>query len=86
MARGKNHEAPLPGVPWQVCLLAHAMIHAGAYSLVVAWVPALLVGWAHLVIDYAKSAGWLGKADRAFWTDQALHVVVLCVLALRGPT
>lgn len=33
LAKGKNHKQPLPGVPWWICLLAHAMIHAGAVAL-----------------------------------------------------
>ena len=30
LAKAKNPEAPLPGVPWQWAMLAHAAIHAGA--------------------------------------------------------
>ena len=80
LARGKNHENPLPGVPWQICLLAHATLHAGAYSLVVPLVPALLVGWFHLLVDYSKSAGWLGDGERAFFWDQFWHVGSLLLL------
>lgn len=86
LARAKNQTAPLPGVPWQIALFAHAMIHAG---FVAALTGSLLIGSAelvaHMAIDYAKSDGWLGKAwpgswqepeanSRAFWHDQALHI------------
>lgn len=94
LARGKNHNAPLPCVPWQLCLVAHATIHAGAYSMLVQWEAAAIVGWLHLFIDYAKSEGWFdsqgirmglipGPSRRAFWVDQALHVLVLVLLAAR---
>jgi hypothetical protein len=94
LARGKNHNAQLPGVPWQLCLVAHATIHAGAYSLLVPLEWAALVGWLHLLVDYAKCEGWFdslgarlglipGPSRRAFWIDQSLHVLVLVLLAAR---
>lgn len=79
VARGKNHVAPLPGVPWWVVMAAHAAIHAGAVSLVA---PAWCVGaefFSHAVLDYAKNAGWFGSGKTAFCLDQAAHV--LCKLA-----
>lgn len=75
LARGKNHLAPLPGVPWFVCLLSHALIHA-APVWIVTGVPGLglfEVG-VHVLIDFGKSAGWFGAGGRAFWIDQGLHV------------
>lgn len=58
LARGKNHKAPLPGVPWQYCLFAHALIHAGAVFLLT---RSLILGLAELVFhaatDYAKCDG-----------------------------
>jgi len=80
LARGKNRCVPLPGVPWQICLLAHAMIHVGAYSLVVPTGAALLVGLFHLLVDYAKNEGWLGDGERAFFWDQFWHVAALLLL------
>jgi len=71
LARGKNHKAPLPGVPWYQCLFWHAMIHAGAVALITGslWLGlAELV--AHLLIDYGKCDGWYG-----FNVDQALHII-----------
>lgn len=84
LAKGKNHQDPLDGVPWQICLVAHAVIHAGAYSLLVRWEAAVLVGFAHLLVDYSKCEGWLGEREGGFWLDQALHVLVLVLLAWWG--
>jgi len=71
LARGKNHTAPLPGVPWWNCLFWHAMIHAGGVFLVTGsvWLFAaeLVI---HIFIDFGKCAGRFG-----FTVDQALHVV-----------
>lgn len=71
LARGKNHTAPLPGVPWYQCLIWHAMIHAGAVALITGslWLG-IAEFIAHCLIDFGKCSGWFG-----FNTDQALHVV-----------
>lgn len=81
LARGKNHRAPLPGVPWQICLLAHSFIHAGAYSLVVCWQAAGVLGLAHMAIDWAKSDGAFLQGEDAFWRDQVFHVISLVACA-----
>ena len=69
LARGKNHKAPIPGVPWRQCLLAHALIHAGMVTLVTG---SALLGLAELAIhaatDWAKCDGRL-----SFDQDQAVH-------------
>lgn len=71
LARGKNHKAPLPGVPWYQCLVWHAMIHAGAVALATGSVAlGLAEFFAHILIDFSKCQGWFG-----FNTDQALHIV-----------
>jgi hypothetical protein len=75
LARGKNHKAPIPGVPWQQCLVAHALIHAGAVSLITGCpMLGLFEFVAHLAIDYGKSEGIYG-----FNLDQLYHT--LCKLA-----
>lgn len=70
LARGKNHRAPLSGIPWWQCLVWHAVMHGGAVALVTGSVP---LGVAEIVIhcgiDYGKCDGWFG-----FNVDQALHV------------
>lgn len=82
LAKGKNRFAPLPGVPWYQCLLAHALIHAGAVLLLTdsVWL-ALAELVVHAVVDDAKCAGKFG-----FNTDQAIHysckvlwVVLFCI-------
>lgn len=70
LAHGKNHRDPIPGVPWFICLLAHALIHAGGVALVTGSVAAGLAEFAvHALIDFGKCQGWYG-----FGHDQALHV------------
>ncbi len=70
LAKGKNHTAPLSGVPWYQCLWAHSMIHAGAVALITGslWLGCAELG-VHFVIDYLKCSGKFG-----FNTDQALHI------------
>lgn len=70
LAKAKNRAAPIPGVPWQQALAAHASIHAGAVWLITGsiWLGmAELI--AHAIIDDAKCRGRL-----SFNTDQALHI------------
>lgn len=69
LARGKNQNAPLPGIPWQQCLWAHALIHAGIVLLITGSPDlALLELMVHSATDWAKCEGWIG-----FNTDQAIH-------------
>lgn len=70
LAKAKNRTAPLPGVPWQQALAAHASIHAGAVWLITGsiWLG-LAELMAHAIIDDAKCRGRL-----SFDTDQALHI------------
>ena len=80
LARGKNHKAPLPGVPWQQCLVWHAAIQAGAVALATGSVSLGCAEFVvHVLIDYGKCDGRYG-----FNFDQALHVackVLWAVLA-----
>lgn len=82
LAKAKNHTAPVPGVPWYQALVAHAMIHAGAVTLITG---SLFLGMmelvAHIVIDYLKCSGRF-----SFNVDQALHVgcKIAWVLLWRG--
>lgn len=71
LARGKNHRNPISGVPWLLCLVAHALIHGGAVALVtgsvfIGCMEVLL----HALIDWLKCEGALG-----FTCDQALHLL-----------
>jgi len=69
LAKGKNHKAPIPGVPWYQCLLAHALIHAGMVLLIThsVWL-ALAELVIHTATDYAKCDGRI-----TFNQDQAIH-------------
>lgn len=75
LARGKNHVSPIPGVPWQPCLWAHAMIHAGMVLLVThSTTLATLELFLHAWTDWSKNAGLFGRnAEQAFDIDQAIH-------------
>lgn len=82
LARGKNHTAPIAGVPWQQCLLAHAFIHGGMVALITGHVGLGLLEVAlHAWIDFGKCQKIFG-----FNIDQALHIVckIIYVLLLRG--
>jgi hypothetical protein len=78
LARGKNHRASLPGVPWYQCLGAHALIHAGAVYLITG---SIWIGIAELMIhaatDYAKCDGRI-----TFNQDQSIHYACKVVWAL----
>lgn len=69
LARGKNHTNPIPGIPWQHCLLAHSLIHAGMVYLITQnfWF-ALAELMIHCVTDYLKCDGRI-----SFNVDQAIH-------------
>lgn len=77
LAKGKNPRLPIPGVPWQQCMAAHASIHGGmvllaTHSTGLATLEYLLHYW----IDYAKCTGVFGDdAGIAFEIDQLLHWV-----------
>lgn len=83
LARGKNHTAPLAGVPFGICLIAHAAIHAGAVALVTGSIAlGMTEFFAHTVIDFMKCDGDFGQGEEAFRVDQGLHVA--CKLAIAG--
>jgi hypothetical protein len=71
LAKAKNHEAPIPGVPWQVALLSHAGIHAGLVWLITG---SALLGLAelllHAAIDHFKCSRRI-----TFVHDQILHLL-----------
>jgi hypothetical protein len=76
LARAKNHKAPIAGVPWPIALAAHAIIHAGFVAIITGSVVLGALEYvAHNIIDFAKSEGWLGPAERSFVIDQLLHIV-----------
>lgn len=71
LSRGKNRFNPTGGVPWWICLTAHAAIHAGAVWLITGrWWLGLAEFCVHAWIDDRKCAGKLSVVR-----DQALHVI-----------
>jgi len=71
LARGKNHKAPITGVPWWQCLAAHSMIHGGAVAALTGmWWMGAAEAALHAVIDYGKCDGRYG-----FNADQAFHIL-----------
>lgn len=71
LAKGKNHKAPIDGVPFYHCLAAHSLIHGGFVYLVTGSLfLGLLETICHAFIDF-------GKCDKLYGlnTDQALHVL-----------
>jgi hypothetical protein len=80
LAKGKNPYVPLPGVPWQWCMLAHTAIHAGMVYLVTRnpWLALaeIVIHWA---TDDMKCAGWFG-----FTVDQCVHLACKSAWAVIG--
>lgn len=74
MSNAKNSTKPIPTVPWQQILFAHAFIHGAAVALITGiwWllIPELVV---HFITDHAKCNGKI-----SYNTDQAIHF--LCKL------
>lgn len=69
LARGKNPNAPIPGIPWRQCLFAHALIHAGMVTLITGSVVlGILEFCIHAATDREKCEGKL-----TFNQDQAIH-------------
>jgi hypothetical protein len=72
LSKGKNWKSnPYAAwMPWQCCMFAHVMIHAGFVQFITGsfWLG-IAEGVIHGATDCAKCAGWIdGKQD------QALHV------------
>jgi hypothetical protein len=70
MARAKNVDAPLPGVPPWTILWSHAAIHGAAVALITG-LPWLFV--AETVLHMWTDAAKLGQRI-SFNTDQAIHI------------
>lgn len=78
LAKAKNVNTPIPGVPWWQALTAHAGIHAGAVMLATGSATLAIVEWiSHFAIDWLKCSGRIG-----FNTDQALHLALKAAYAL----
>jgi hypothetical protein len=70
LSKAKNRTTPIPGVPWQQAMAAHATIHAGAVALITGiWWLGLAEFVVHWLTDDAKCRGRL-----SFNVDQAIHL------------
>lgn len=70
LAKGKNPWAPIPGSPWSILMLAHALIHGGAVAMLTGSVTlGCAETVAHAAIDIAKCRGLI-----SYTTDQGAHV------------
>lgn len=71
LSRAKNHTNPIPGIPWNIALANHALIHGAAVWMItgVFWLG-IAETLLHIGIDYLKCAG---KTN--FTQDQGLHIV-----------
>ena len=78
LAKGKNHKTPLPGIPWWICLAAHALIHGGAVAMITkSVVLGMMETVLHIMIDWLKCDG-----RTSFIIDQWLHVVCKVIWAM----
>lgn len=75
LAKAKNRNLPIPGVPWTHAMGAHVAIHGGMVWLITGfwWLGAMEAAM-HWIIDLWKCDGMIG-----FDRDQTLHV--LCKIA-----
>ena len=77
LSKAKNQTDPIPNVPWQQVIFAHAFIQAGLVYLVTG-MPVLFVTElvCHAVIEYNKSRG-----EFTFTHGQILHIICKMVWA-----
>lgn len=70
LSRGKNHKSPLPGSPWFLLLVVHALIHGGAVAAITGnvWLGVAETA-AHAATDWLKCDGRI-----SYTVDQGLHV------------
>jgi len=70
MSKAKNRSAPIPSVPWQTVLAAHAAIHGAAVAIITGlWWLFLAEASVHYLTDDLKCSGKL-----TFNQDQAIHL------------
>ncbi|WPZ05512.1 DUF3307 domain-containing protein [Pelagerythrobacter marinus] len=71
LAKAKNRDNPIPGVPWWQALAAHAAIHGGFVAAITGvWWLFFAEFAAHWLTDDAKCRGRI-----SFNADQAIHLV-----------
>ena len=81
LAKAKNRDAPIPGVPWWQGLGAHALIHGGMVALVTKSNALGVAEMAiHAITDDLKCRGKL-----SYNQDQAIHIGCKVLWALLAP-
>lgn len=81
LAKAKNHRTAIAGIPWWLCLAAHTIICGAGVALVLGPFWGMVEAVVHYFVDYAKNEGWFGGGEKAFVTDQAIHLVCRLVYA-----
>lgn len=70
MSKAKNSANPIPTVPWQQVLLAHAFMHGAAVALITGiWWLLIFEAAIHFATDDVKCRGKI-----SFNTDQYIHI------------
>lgn len=78
MAKAKNPTAPIPGVPYDQVLMAHAGIHGAAAALITGvWWVFCLEYVAHYATDELKCRGVI-----TYGLDQTIHIACKVVWVL----
>lgn len=78
LAKGKNHNDPIEGIPFYHPLVAHASIHGLFVGIITgSWSLGILETFWHTYID------WL-KCDKliSYHVDQAAHIILKAVYVL----
>jgi hypothetical protein len=79
MSKAKSPVTPLRGVPWELILFWHGVIHGGLVWFLTGHIMlGIFEVVAHCTIDYLKCINAFGGGRRGFYIDQALHM--LCKL------
>jgi hypothetical protein len=84
LSEAKNPRKPIPGIPWEHALIAHALIHAGMVALITgSFTIGMCEFTVHFVTDWCKCEGKL-----TFNQDQAIHYACkvawwMCIVAFK---
>ena len=78
LAKAKNHRQAFEGIPWQIPMAAHCIIHAAlVWYITQSKICAVAEFIAHFVLDFSKCAGII-----SFVQDQLMHLTIKLVLVL----
>jgi hypothetical protein len=78
LAKAKNANNPIPGVPWWQAMIAHSGIHAGMVYFVTGFLFLAIFEWImHFIIDNSKCDGIM-----TYNQDQFAHIFCKFAIAL----